>query len=450
MIRLRPSGADEVLIKRVQDWYEPGPGVFIASTAGQTASFSPAQLFTGSTNGVWYDPSDMTTLYQDAAGTTPVTAVEQPVGLMLDKSGKGNHAFNSSGNSANFPVLSARYNLLTKTEAFNDTGAWTKPASVTVNADAATAPNGTLTADQLVTVATQDNYIAQTVAGVNATGRTWSFSFYAKCDSGTKTVPVFIDDGNGVFAVNPATTTVNVTTSWQQFTVSGTQTSTSQTAVRAGIGGFGSWRAGDSIYIWGADLRVANDALNQPAYQRVNTSSDYDTAGFKQAEVFDGINDYLLASAGGGSTTAFFWCSAIRVGKVGAAQTLFSDAGANTGYVVRINASNQLELNAGNGTAYTTIATTAALAVGQRAVLTAWHDGTNLNVQVNNGTVAQTAFSTATAGTAQTTIGKDNNAATNFFSGRLYEKVYTKDNVPSAAQIASTKSYVANIAGITL
>jgi len=35
--------------------------------------------------GCWLDPSDMSTLYQDAAGTIPVTAVEQPVGLMLDK-----------------------------------------------------------------------------------------------------------------------------------------------------------------------------------------------------------------------------------------------------------------------------------------------------------------------------------------------------------------------------
>lgn len=49
------------------------------------ALFSPAQLFTGTTQGVWYDPSDITTLYRDAAGTLPVTAVEQPVGLMLDK-----------------------------------------------------------------------------------------------------------------------------------------------------------------------------------------------------------------------------------------------------------------------------------------------------------------------------------------------------------------------------
>ena len=43
-------------------------------------------LFGASEPGAWYDPSDMSTLFQDSAGTTPVTAVEQPVGLMLDKS----------------------------------------------------------------------------------------------------------------------------------------------------------------------------------------------------------------------------------------------------------------------------------------------------------------------------------------------------------------------------
>ena len=33
-----------------------------------------------------FDPSDLTTLFQDSAGTIPVTGMEQPVGLMLDKS----------------------------------------------------------------------------------------------------------------------------------------------------------------------------------------------------------------------------------------------------------------------------------------------------------------------------------------------------------------------------
>lgn len=55
-------------------------------------SFSPLSLFANGEQGAWYDPSDTTTLFQDSAGTTPVTASGQPVGLMLDKSGRGNHA----------------------------------------------------------------------------------------------------------------------------------------------------------------------------------------------------------------------------------------------------------------------------------------------------------------------------------------------------------------------
>ena len=55
-------------------------------------SFDPASWFAASEQGAWYDPSDFSTLFQDAAGTTPVTAVGQSVGLMLDKSGRGNHA----------------------------------------------------------------------------------------------------------------------------------------------------------------------------------------------------------------------------------------------------------------------------------------------------------------------------------------------------------------------
>ena len=58
---------------------------FRPRNAGGVA-FSPALLFTSGVAGAWYDPSDYSTLFQDSAGTTPVTAVEQPVGLMLDKS----------------------------------------------------------------------------------------------------------------------------------------------------------------------------------------------------------------------------------------------------------------------------------------------------------------------------------------------------------------------------
>lgn len=63
---------------------------------------TPADIFNGAVDGVWYDPSDITSLFQDNAGTTPVTADGDPVGLMLDLSGNGFHA--SQATAGNRPV----------------------------------------------------------------------------------------------------------------------------------------------------------------------------------------------------------------------------------------------------------------------------------------------------------------------------------------------------------
>ena len=82
-------------------------------------------------NGAWFDPSDLSTLYQDAAGTTPVTAVEQPVGKMLDKSGNGYHATQSI--TASRPVLSARKNILLATEALATQSVTTLAATYTLS-----------------------------------------------------------------------------------------------------------------------------------------------------------------------------------------------------------------------------------------------------------------------------------------------------------------------------
>jgi hypothetical protein len=46
----------------------------------------PKSLFDRGQKGVWYDPSDITTLFQDTAGSVPVTTPGQTVALMLDKS----------------------------------------------------------------------------------------------------------------------------------------------------------------------------------------------------------------------------------------------------------------------------------------------------------------------------------------------------------------------------
>jgi hypothetical protein len=66
-------------------------GLGLSLTIPRVGGFSPAVLFANSEPGVWYDPSDLTTMFQDRAGTTPVTATGQSVGYVLDKSGRGFH-----------------------------------------------------------------------------------------------------------------------------------------------------------------------------------------------------------------------------------------------------------------------------------------------------------------------------------------------------------------------
>lgn len=58
----------------------------VGGTSKKTFDQLIQSLFANNEQGFFYDPNDLTTLYQDAAGTVPVTAAGQPVGLMLDKS----------------------------------------------------------------------------------------------------------------------------------------------------------------------------------------------------------------------------------------------------------------------------------------------------------------------------------------------------------------------------
>jgi hypothetical protein len=53
-------------------------------SSGGEVAWTPLELFAASEVGAWYDPSDMGTMYQESTGRTPITAVEQAVGLILD------------------------------------------------------------------------------------------------------------------------------------------------------------------------------------------------------------------------------------------------------------------------------------------------------------------------------------------------------------------------------
>ena len=77
----------------------------IAASVAVGGNVPPSLLFANAERGVWFDASDITTLFQDPAGTIPVTATGQPVGKWLDKSGNNNHATqNTSGSRPTYQV----------------------------------------------------------------------------------------------------------------------------------------------------------------------------------------------------------------------------------------------------------------------------------------------------------------------------------------------------------
>lgn len=79
------------------------PGATVVGGTRPSFETVVKKLFANSEQGFFYDPSDLSTMYQDSTGTTPVTAVGQRVGLMKDKSERGNHARQTA--SAARPIL---------------------------------------------------------------------------------------------------------------------------------------------------------------------------------------------------------------------------------------------------------------------------------------------------------------------------------------------------------
>jgi len=85
-----------------------GAGIWTSNTMivgsiNQDPSSLIKSLFRNNEQGFAYDPNDLSTMFQDAAGTILVTGVGQPVGLIKDKSGRNNHAFQPV--SASRPIL---------------------------------------------------------------------------------------------------------------------------------------------------------------------------------------------------------------------------------------------------------------------------------------------------------------------------------------------------------
>jgi hypothetical protein len=86
-----------------------------------------AHLFTRGEEGAWYDPSDLSTLFQDSAGTTPVTTAGQPVGLMLDKTDNTYNALQATSAARPTYVVASNGDSVLQNDEIDDALAVTFP-----------------------------------------------------------------------------------------------------------------------------------------------------------------------------------------------------------------------------------------------------------------------------------------------------------------------------------
>ncbi|ENW28470.1 hypothetical protein [Acinetobacter lwoffii] len=84
------------------------PGATVIGGNTPTLGQQIQKLFANGEQGFFYDPNDLSTMFQDAAGTTPVTVAGQPVGLVLDKS-KGRGLEHILTNSNDFTLSSDKW-----------------------------------------------------------------------------------------------------------------------------------------------------------------------------------------------------------------------------------------------------------------------------------------------------------------------------------------------------
>lgn len=191
----------------------------------------PLYLFAANEPGWLFDNSDMSSMYQDAAGTIPVSAVGQPVGKQLDKSGRNNHRTQSTAASrptfARLPVTGRRNTLLAtetlatqsvtvtaaaRTLSFYGTGTITLSGASTAGPLVGTGASNrvsltfTPTAGSLTLTVTGSVTRAQLELGTTDTNYQSVVSLYDITEAGVRTIYGLLYDGVDDFLVTPTIT----------------------------------------------------------------------------------------------------------------------------------------------------------------------------------------------------------------------------------------------------
>lgn len=215
--------------------------------------------------------------YSDSAGATPAV-LDDFLGRWVD-AGSGGLVFTQT-TTPNKPLLTKRVNLMTKTEALTDAVAWSSNTTLAITPSVADPEGGNT---------------AFTITANGPNSRLGQFNLTT--DQVIQTFWLRRRTGSGVINTYSGLSYVplsGVTSEWKQFSVIGATSVPSNYFIIQLV------TSGDAVDIWHPDLRpyVAGSAL--PDYQRINTATDYNTAGFPYRVRF-GASQTLSASIPSGS-----------------------------------------------------------------------------------------------------------------------------------------------------
>ena len=165
------------------------PSCTVIGSTSKTFNQLIKSLFANNEQGFFYDPNDLTTMFQDAAGTVPVTAVGQTVGLMLDKS-KGLSYGSERITGGNFES-----GLIgTKFDGSGSASTWTLNTNNPIS--------GTQDGNLIITTATAGTFPRLTFSSpAKVIGALYEITFNYKVNSGTAVISQ-VYNGSGTQTVN--------------------------------------------------------------------------------------------------------------------------------------------------------------------------------------------------------------------------------------------------------
>lgn len=421
-------------------------------------------MFANNEQGFWYDPSDFSTMFQDAAGTTPVTALGQPVGKILDKSGRGNHAYQTTAPSR--PTVEARVNLiLAGSEGIGGNG-WGGTTGNTYTHNAVTVGGIWLTLMVPTTTNNAKSPYCSCAASTGIPNRVISayckpagYRYIQIADASIGLFGLLVFDAQtGTFTQNSlglAVSAVSVGNGIYKVSVGLPSAATIAPAFSAlptptAANVYGATFAGDGVsgvYIGGVDVR--NPADSAYPYQRVNTATDYADVGAPRYLSFDGTDNGMATSSidftGTDKMTVWAGVRKLSDAAIGVVVELSASVGANTGgFYLAASASSGANYQLVSKGTVLAAATPSGIAAPITNVLTGICDisGDSAILRVNG---VQAASSSADQGTGNygnypLYIGR-RGGTTLPFNGRIYQLI-VRGAESTAGQIQAIERYV--------